>query len=681
MKFLFRDGCIKLSLQLFSWLFCMRYTIVFTIFILFSQFVFGQSQGAMGDESERSPDTASVYFFHSPGRWPGGQLQRINDTLLTGLQYYDPIECSSCLNAVNGNIGLAYQPLMFNFEPDADFRFSPYNFNLYRLTNENIKYYHVFGPFTNIFYSFGSGKSQLFSITHTQNLTKGFSAAIDANIINSIGLYNRQKSDNVSVAIQLQYVSLNERYAVLSNYHNNRFRWRENGGIVYDSLFTKNIETDRKRIPVRLQSADNQIKENALFIRQYYYIGRNPKQKQPASQSTSKTGDDTIRMLKPVINTEQLTGMHRYFNPERSDFFSHTFKYNQHSFLYKDQKPLSGYYPEIYRDSTLTYDSLAYHEFVNELSFEGGIGLARGSGKAILLKAGIEHALTFFSNDTLKKAFNRLTTYGYLSANAFGIAKAEGYLWLTSGAPFNGDKGISALLSIPAFDNSKSWGNLSVSLSLHSMQPDYLMQTYSGNHFSWENAFGQQNIVSTKANYRWRYLSAGINFYNLDGWVYFDTAARPARSGAAITVTQIYGLSRIPLGGFTLEAFGVWQKTNKPDLMPLPELAGRVSAYYQLPLFKRALHLQVGTSLLYHTAFYANAYMPALRSYYLQHNTETGNYPYVDLFVNFRVKRARMFLVLEHANSGLNGYEYYSAPAYPMPDRSLRFGVTWMFYD
>lgn len=658
----------------------MRHFRLLALLFFIGQTLGAQTIGTTERDDERSPDTASVYYFHATERWPGQSLQRLSDTLLTGLQFFDPIKGSSMVNGVNGNIGLAYESFIFDFDPGVDFRFTPYSFDLYRLGNKNIKYYHVFGPFTNVFYSFGGGKSQLFSITHTQNITKGFSAGIDLNIINSLGLYNRQKSDNVSVAIQVQYVSPGERYAAFGNFHSNRFRWRENGGISSDSLFTENIETDRKRIPIWLQSADNQLKENAVFIRQFYYIGRNPGQRQIQESTGDSTIKDSIPRIRPSLPVERIDG-HRYFNPERTDFFSHTFKYNQHSYLYKDQRPTSGFYQFINRDSINTYDSTAYHEFINELSFEGGIGRARGSGKALLLKAGIEHALTIYKNDTVKRTFNRVTTFGYLSANAFGVAKAEGYLWLTTGAPFNGDKGISAKLTLPAFDNSQAWGNLSVSLSLHAQQPDYMMQYHSGNHFAWENTFGQQNILSTKANYRWRYLSAGVNFYNLDGWVYLDENSFPARAGDAITVSQIYGFSRLPLGGFTLEAFGVWQKTNRPALMPLPELAGRVTAYHQISLFKRALHFQGGVSLLYNTAFYANAYMPALRSYYLQQTVETGNYPYLDVFVNLRVKRARIFVVMEHVNSGLNGYDYFMVPNYPMPDRSFRFGVTWMFYD
>lgn len=150
----------------------MRHFILLCTLLIFGSALFAQALGTVGDNDERSPDTASIYFFHATERWPGQTLQRINDTLLTGLQFYDPIEGSSRINGVNGNIGLAYQSLIFDFEPGNDFRFSPYSFDLYRMSNQNIRYYHVFGPFTNVFYSFGTGKSHSFPLPIRRTLPK-----------------------------------------------------------------------------------------------------------------------------------------------------------------------------------------------------------------------------------------------------------------------------------------------------------------------------------------------------------------------------------------------------------------------------------------------------------------------------------------------------------------------------
>ncbi|HPG33009.1 MAG: hypothetical protein H6541_08225 [Lentimicrobiaceae bacterium] len=644
-----------------------------TLLLLFLLASFGLAHAQGNKEASSfvlSPDSASVYAVTLHQRFPGEKIVRLSDTLLTGNEFYIPTESADLLNAVNGNTGLAYKSLIFNPSAGSGFRFAPSVYGLYLLSNQNIPYYRLRTPYTKIFYTFGKGKEQLFNVTHAQNISRGITLGIDLRIVNSIGIYNRQKSDNASVAVQGQFVSDNERYVVLANYRNSRFKWRENGGITYDSLFTDNIETDRQRIGINLSDADNQVKESGVFIRQFYYLGRNP-----FAMRTDTIEKDTLR-FRAVADT-----MRHLYNPQRSNFFRHTFTYTRNSLLYTDGDPASGFYTDIFADSVSTYDSLYYHEFVNDFAFEGGIGKARGSDKAIVLRAGIEHAFSVYRNDTISKKYSRLTPYAYLAANAFGYARAEGYVWLSQGAPFNGDKGLSGKLTFPAYDNSTSWGNISAGLEVNALQPDFLYQFHYSNHFRWENSFGQQTIVSGKAMYERHNLKAGFNFYNLGGWVYLNEEAKPARADGNISVSQAWGQAAFKLGSFDLNAFAVWQNASDEDVIHLPELAGRLSVYHTVVLFKRALHLQTGLSVMYNSAFYGDAYMPALRSYYLQRQTETGDYPYMDAFVNVRVKRARMYLIAKHVNSGLMGYNYIQVPGYPMPDRGIHFGVSWQFYD
>lgn len=636
------------------------------------------------EELERSPDTASVYYLNLEQRWPGSGLVKMNDTLLTGNQFYDPIQTGSSLNAINGNIGLAYKSLIFNPTSTDGFRFAPSVYHNYLLRNDNIRYYQTFGPYTNIAYSFGAGKEQLFSLTHSQNIARGLSLGVDLNIINSLGNYNRQKADNSSFAFQGQFITNNERYAVMANYRSNRYKWRENGGITYDSLVTENIEPERNRVAINLQKADNFIKESGIFIRQYYYFGKNPNKPEkvktiPASDSTGINADS---LLVPELP------FRLFFNPQRSDFIRHTFTYTRNALKYTDEELNPKNYSNIYLNPKETFDSIYYHEFVNQFMFEGGVGRAKGSSKAIQLRLGIEHTFGVYKNyiavdesNYITRNFNRLTTFGYLSANAFGLAKVEGKVWLTNGAPFKGDKGAAAMLTLPAYDNSTSWGNLSAELGVNAMQPDYIFQYHLSNHFQWENTFGQQTIASGKVMYARKFVNAGFNFYNLDGWVYFDETAHPARANSSIQVTQLYAQTDVPLGNFDIQAFAIWQKSSNTTVLDLPELAGRLTAYYRIALFKRALHVQTGLSLMINTSFYADAYMPALRSYYNQNQEKLGDYPYIDGFINIRVKRARMFLVMKHLNEGLTGYNFMMVPSYPMADRGFRFGVSWNFYD
>ena len=106
-----------------------------------------------------------------------------------------------------------------------------------------------------------------------------------------------------------------------------------------------------------------------------------------------------------------------------------------------------------------------------------------------------------------------------------------------------------------------------------------------------------------------------------------------------------------------------------------------VAIFVTLPLFKGATTIQPGISLYYNTSYYADAYMPALRSFYAQGNKEIGNFVYADIFFNFRIKRARMFFKYSHFNSLFGTYDYYMVPSYPMMDAGFRFGISWKFFD
>jgi hypothetical protein len=123
------------------------------------------------------------------------------------------------------------------------------------------------------------------------------------------------------------------------------------------------------------------------------------------------------------------------------------------------------------------------------------------------------------------------------------------------------------------------------------------------------------------------------------------------------------------------------QQVTPDSVLQLPAVIGKLTLCYDIVLFKNALHAQVGISGTYHSEWYQNAYMPALRAFYLQKNYVSGNYPYLDAFVNLNIKRARIFVKYEHFNAGLINYNYILVPNYPQADAGLKFGISWLFFD
>jgi phosphatidylserine/phosphatidylglycerophosphate/cardiolipin synthase-like enzyme len=73
--------------------------------------------------------------------------------------------------------------------------------------------------------------------------------------------------------------------------------------------------------------------------------------------------------------------------------------------------------------------------------------------------------------------------------------------------------------------------------------------------------------------------------------------------------------------------------------------------------------------------------MPATGRYYRQDHLKTGNYPFVNVFLNLKLQRTRIFIMFDHVNYGMLGYEYYMIPDNPMNIRMFRYGIAWTFYN
>ena len=90
--------------------------------------------------------------------------------------------------------------------------------------------------------------------------------------------------------------------------------------------------------------------------------------------------------------------------------------------------------------------------------------------------------------------------------------------------------------------------------------------------------------------------------------------------------------------------------------------------------------MQPAVVLNYFTEYYADAYMPALRTFYLQNKVKVGNYPFLDFYITFKLKRANIYVGYTNIYSFTQLHRYISTPHYPMSDPKFIFGVKWRLY-
>ena len=130
----------------------------------------------------------------------------------------------------------------------------------------------------------------------------------------------------------------------------------------------------------------------------------------------------------------------------------------------------------------------------------------------------------------------------------------------------------------------------------------------------------------------------------------------------------------------SLEIFmGTTNFTTKNIRIPNNILGAEITQGFDL--FKGNLKVELGGKVNWYSSYFANAYEPSTGVGYNQNHTEIGNYPMVDLYVNNRIKKASIFIMVTHLNQNWTGRKYFSAPGYPLYGRRIWFGVNWQFVN
>ena len=96
------------------------------------------------------------------------------------------------------------------------------------------------------------------------------------------------------------------------------------------------------------------------------------------------------------------------------------------------------------------------------------------------------------------------------------------------------------------------------------------------------------------------------------------------------------------------------------------------------------LNVELGGDVRWFTAYEAPDYNPLIGQYAIQNNGENnlkiGNYPWVNVYANLKLKQARFYVMMSHVNYS-SGNSYFLTPHYPTNQRVLRFGVSWNFFN
>ncbi|HEX7410771.1 MAG TPA: putative porin [Bacteroidales bacterium] len=614
------------------------------------------------ENQQRSPDTATVFSFNPINDFTGFHKYSRFSASLSNVQDYDPARKNGMDYANLGNLGLASQSIIYGEKTGVGFNYGGDAFNLYRLSPENTPFFSSKKPFTHLYYVMGKGKEQFFDVKHSQQINKQLTIGANFRWFRSPGLYLRQGSNHSNMAVYSFYHTPNNRYLVLASYFYNNLKAIENGGILHDSVFTQNIEFNRQLLEVNLSDASNRLKNNEVLFSQTFFL-RKPHPAQVKKNDTTQQ----ISPKRPLLF---------YFQP---GCITHTFSWKSEGMAYSDSKP-AAYYPVIYYNGVGTYDSVFNTSMENRLMWSNARPDSASRHDPLIIQGGVWQRMAYVWQDSASNNFNQAGTEAKAIINIIPRVELKGWIrYITSG--YHRHDFTTRLQGNLLFSKGVHPGILSFTYRTSQLEPDYFFEHYAGNRFRWERSYAKQLFNSITVSAVYRGFDAGISMYTGTNVVYMDQNAFPKQATGTYTVSQVWLLKDLQIGHLSFDNKFFYQHVAGSDIIRVPELTANSTVSFNLTLFKNALQTEFGISLFYHTKWKGDAWMSATRTFYLQDTITTGGYVYADAFLNFKIKRARLFLKYQHVNSGWMDYNYFMAPHYPQPDRGLKFGVSWLFYD
>ncbi|CAN0328439.1 unnamed protein product [Scytosiphon promiscuus] len=554
------------------------------------------------------------------------------------------------------NLGQTYNSLTSNFQSESlmpGFGARARHFNYMEI--EDINYYHVPTPLTELFYKSAFEQGQLLDAFFSVNTSPQLNFSIAYKGLRSLGKYQNIITSTGNFRFITSYRTKNNRYNIRAHVVTQDLLNEENGGL-QDDPSVENFETgldefkDRSILEVNFENAESILVGKRFHLEHTYKI---IKKKDSLSKNKLSLGH--------IMSFEDK--YYQYDQSSSDDFFGDAFINTN----LRDRATLENFYNQ----AQLNYSN----NIVGDLQFNiSSNNYNYGYDKLVLLNGNtITNRLKgniFSAGGKYHKQYRGFDLQGVFGINVSGDFDGN---FLKVKASFKLDDDLLAIASIN--HNSKA--------------PNYNTLLYQSDYidYNWQNNFN--NIETEQLAFQLKskkIANISADYSTISDYVYFkedetSNQVQAFQNNNTINYLRVKLDKEIKVGKFALNNTILYQNVKDNDsILNMPEFTIRNTLYFSSHLFKKAMFLQTGVTLNYFTKYYMNAYNPLLAEFYVQTEREYGDFPRLDFFINARIRQTRIFLKAEHFNSSFTGYNFYSAPNYPYRDFTLRFGIVWNFF-
>ena len=595
------------------------------------------------------------------------------DTLNHSSGQYNPVKLFNVAYNDLGVMGSAQSNQVFAPTTQSGFSVGLNSYNAYIWTPQDIKLYETQTPYAKLFYIMGPSKEQSLKATHAQSfMDHQISLNIDFQLYSTIGAYKHQKSDLTRFYGGLGYRTKNSRYRANGIFYTNKQKLEENGGIINLKDFEENIESNREVIETNLSTAENYIRKLGYILEQSFYFSKPEPDfsKIPDTNLIQFEGYSVTHFKKPYFDPVSHLGSIKYY-----------FNYEQNNFRYSDSDQDSEIYDSIpfypTQDSSVFFDSIGMVKYQNEIIYSNSdYKDDPNSPKFLNYFFGGKHEYNEYYQDSVKQYFTHYALIGGVFVNISSFLSVLSDVEYYIGDYLNNDFLFNGKVFFKLKSNLFTGG-----IKISHREPDWIYQSFSTSRFTWHNNFSKTDIQQLFFKYNRKNIDVLIQVQNIGHLVYFNDSILPQQSPDNIQHILMQARTDFRVGHWGTDIRLIYQSVSHPNTIRIPEFSGKMKLFYQNILFNNALGLEMGLEVSYYTKYYANRYMPAIRSFHIQNEQAIGDYPFLDVYLNAKIGKARLFVRYDHFNAAMMGYTYYASPFYPAEDASFRFGLTWILFD
>ena len=583
--------------------------------------------------------------------------------------YYDLLPFKN--DADNIYLGVSGSASMHsNYFLRRDFDIAPFftSYMDYSYTPETMPMYNVKSPYTILSYwgnpfAEPSREEADLNLLTTQNITPELNIAFAYQRFGSSGLLNNEKTSNRTFSIGSNY--LGKKYEMHFGFTGQNVDRNENGG-VKDEFWVCDTIVDTKAIEVNLNNAHTTLRRRTLFLTQSLAVPMNFFRRNRDSLSV---GEGTVMYL------------------------GHSFELSKYTKLYTDEistsdKDTRAFYRDVFNIyPNASHDSLAVRCLENKLfvtlqpfapdaivsKIHGGVGVQ-------MLRLYSFRPTDYITGVTASRQFN---TYAY--GGVEGMLKKY-FAWDASGKMhltgyYAGDMNLQGNIKLsfyPIRDGIHLTGHIESSIKT----PHPFQQNLLFNHHSWENNFSKSsdNRITGELRIPRLNFTAFVGYALVTNMLYYDENTAICQAENPMSILSAYVTENIKLGPLHLDNRVLYQLSSDQTVLPLPKLTLNLRYYFQFPVVKNVLTMQLGANGIMYSKYYLPSYAPDLGIFYNQNLKEWGNNPYVDVFANMQWKRASIFVRYCNVLHSLTRGDYFSAYNYIRPTKVLKFGIYWPFY-